>query len=103
MLTFIPVRAAAASAVIPIFFSLGLQAALAHAQTSFRSPVMRPGFVHSHGRTLGWPNTGRQSWTWRSQNRWSRNGWFSNSGRVLRLGLLVLALWIRRCGQRRQR
>ena len=44
------------------------------------SPVMRPGFVHSHGRTLGWRNTGRQSWTWRSQNRWSRNGWFSNQG-----------------------
>ena len=80
MHTFIPMRAAAASAVVTIFFSLGLQAALAHAQASFRSPVMRAGFVHSHGRTLGWRNAGRQSWTWRSQNRWSRNGWFSNQG-----------------------
>ncbi len=35
---------------------------------------MRPGFVH-HDRTLGWRNSGRQSWSWRSQNRLSRNRW----------------------------
>jgi hypothetical protein len=66
--------------VIPIFFSLGLQAALAHAQASFMSPVMRPSFAHSHGRALGWRNAGRQSWSWRRQNRWSRNGQFWNYG-----------------------
>jgi len=73
-------RAAAASAAVMLFLSPGLEAALAHSQASFRSPGIRPGLVHSHGQALGWRNGGRQSWTWRSQNRWSRNGRFWNYG-----------------------
>jgi hypothetical protein len=84
-------RAAAASAAVTLFLSYGLEAAFAHAQTSFRSPALRPAFTSSHGQTQGWRNGGRQSWTWRSQNgrnRWSRNGWDSNWG-----GLYSSGFW----------
>jgi hypothetical protein len=80
MRTSLSMRAVAASAAAALFLSLGLEAALARGQASFRAPVMRPGFVHGHDRTLGWRNSGRQSWTWRSQNRLNRNRWFWNQG-----------------------
>ena len=76
-------RAACASAAVSFFSSLGLEAALAHAQASFRSPVMRPGIAYRHGRASAWRNGGRYSWASRGQNgrhNWSRNGWFWNQG-----------------------
>jgi hypothetical protein len=78
MRTSLPMRAAAASAAALLFLSPGLKAAFAHSQTSFRAPVPRPGFVHSHGF-----GPGRQSWSWRNENgrnRFSRYGWFWNQG-----------------------
>jgi len=76
-------RAAAASAAVTLFLSFGLEAAIAHGQASFRSPVMRPGTAYGRHQAMGWRNGGRQSWSWRSQygrNRWSRNGWGWNQG-----------------------
>jgi CubicO group peptidase (beta-lactamase class C family) len=67
-------RAAAASAAVTLFLSPGLEAALAHAQASFRPPVTRPVFGASHRQAQGWGNGGRQWWSQNGRNRWSRNG-----------------------------
>jgi hypothetical protein len=80
MRTSLLMRAASASAAVALFLSLGLEAALARGQASFGSPAMRPGFAQGHGQGLGWRDGGRQSWTWRSRNSWSRNGRFWNQG-----------------------
>jgi hypothetical protein len=73
-------RAAAAFAAVTLFLSPGLEAALAHAQASFRPPVTRPAFGASHRQPEGWGNAGRQSWGQNGRNRWSRNSWDSNWG-----------------------
>ena len=70
-------RAAAASAAVTLFFSLGLDAPLAHGQMSLGPPAMRPGIAHGHGSAPGWRNGGGSSWTWRG-DRFSRNGGFRN-------------------------
>src|SRR5271167_592538 len=81
MRTSLSMRAVAASVAVTLFFSLRFEAALARAQASFRSPVMRPGIAYSHGPARAWRNGRQYSWTWRGQNRqnrWSRNGWLWN-------------------------
>jgi hypothetical protein len=76
MRTSLPVSSASVSVAVTLFLSLGLERPLAHAQSAFRSPVMRMGIVHGHGQVRGQRDGDRNFWVWRSQDRRNRNGWF---------------------------
>ena len=91
MRTSLAMRAAAASAAALLFFAPGLEAALAHNQTMFRAPALRPGFVHNNGQAAGLRDGGPHSWSWRGRygwNRYGRNGWFWNGGGLYGGGFL---------------
>jgi hypothetical protein len=91
MRTSLAMRAAAASAAALLFLSPGLEAALAHSQTSFSGPVLRTGFVHNHGFAPGFRGSGRGPSAWRGQygrNRYGGAGWFWNGGGLYGGGFL---------------